>query len=251
VTVFADLIVRLANLSFSQGVFLSKYKPAIVTTLLKKPTGTLDDQNPTNFRHLLLDRLNENFGVSGSAHSWLRSYLSNRHQSVRASQSESPRTHCPTGVPQGSVLGPLLFTCYISPISSIASSFNVSIQQYADNTQIYIALTTADVTAHVTRLSSCLSVLHNWFCVITALHLIAVNHSSFCLAPDNVFATSLWFLYLLSLAPKFPSPITLKPWVSLSMLTSHSTNTSHHSVNGCIFTPGHCAIFAVHYLTAH
>jgi len=50
VTVFADLIVRLANLSFSQGVFLSKYKPAIVTTLLKKPTGTLDDQNPTNFR---------------------------------------------------------------------------------------------------------------------------------------------------------------------------------------------------------
>jgi len=92
---------------------------------------------------------------------WLRP---NRHQSVRVGQSESPRTHCPTGVPEGSVLGPLLFTCYISPISSIASSFDASIQQYADGTQIYIALTTADVTAHLTRLSSCLSVLHNWFC---------------------------------------------------------------------------------------
>ena len=69
--------------------------------------------------HLLLDRLNESFGVSGIAHSWLSSYLSNRHQSVRTGQSESPRTRCPTGVPQGSVLGPLLFTCYISPISSI------------------------------------------------------------------------------------------------------------------------------------
>jgi len=102
--------------------------------------------------HLLLDRLNESFGVSGTAHSWLRSDLSNRHQSVRAGQSESPRTHCPTGVPQGSVLGPLLFTCYISPISSVASLFDISIQQYADNTQIYIALTTADVTAHITRL---------------------------------------------------------------------------------------------------
>jgi len=62
------------------------------------------------------------------------------------------------------VLGPLLFTCYISPISSIASSFDASIQQYADDTQIYISLTTADVTAHLTRLSSCLSALHNWFC---------------------------------------------------------------------------------------
>jgi len=35
--------------------------------------------------HHLLDRLNESFGISGTAHSWLRSYLSNRHQSVRAS----------------------------------------------------------------------------------------------------------------------------------------------------------------------
>jgi len=141
--------------------------------------------------HLLLDKLNESFGVSGTARSWLRSYLSNRHQSVRAGQSESPRTHCPTEVPLDSVLGPLLFTCYISPISSIASSFDASIQQYADDTQIYIALTTADVTAHLTRLSSCLSVLHNWLCVITALHLIASNQSPFCLAPDSVFATSL------------------------------------------------------------
>ena len=61
-------------------------------------------------------------------------------------------------------LAPLLFTCYISPISSVASSFDASIQQYADDTQIYIALTTADVTAHLNRLSSCLSVLHKWFC---------------------------------------------------------------------------------------
>ena len=48
-----------------------------------------------------------------------------------------------------------------------------SIQQYADDTQIYIALTTADVTAHLTRLSSCLSVLHNWACVTVFTDLIA------------------------------------------------------------------------------
>ena len=53
---------------------------------------------------------------------------------------------------------------YISLISSVASSFDVSIQQYADDTQIYVALTTAIVTAHLTRIYSCLSVLQNWFC---------------------------------------------------------------------------------------
>ena len=68
--------------------------------------------------------------------------------------------------------------------------FDVNIQQYVADAQIYIALTTADVTAHLTRLSSCLSVLHNGS-VITALHLIAANQSPFCLAPGNVFATSL------------------------------------------------------------
>ena len=48
VTVFADFIARLAKLSFSQGVFPSKYKFAIVTPLLTKPT--LDDQNSADFR---------------------------------------------------------------------------------------------------------------------------------------------------------------------------------------------------------
>jgi len=67
-------------------------------------------------------------------------------------------------VPQGSVLGPLFFSCYISPISSLASSFGVSSQQYADNTQIYIALTASGLVAELSRLSSCLSALHNWFC---------------------------------------------------------------------------------------
>jgi len=133
-------------------------RPSLLVSLdLSAAFDTID-------HHLLLDWLNESFGVSGTAHSWLRSYLSNRHQSVQTGQSESPRTHCPTGVPQGSVLGPLLFTCYISLISSVASSFDVSIQQYADDTQIYVALTTAIVTAHLTRIYSCLSVLQNWFC---------------------------------------------------------------------------------------
>jgi len=66
----------------------------------------------------LLRRLQASFGVSGSALVWLQSYLVDRRQFISAGQASSPHTKCHTGVPQGSVLGPILFSCYVSPISS-------------------------------------------------------------------------------------------------------------------------------------
>ena len=59
-----------------------------------------------------------------------------RSQCVHARQSSSTYS---SGVPQGFVLGPLLFTAYISPISNIASRFGISLQQYADDTHLYIS----------------------------------------------------------------------------------------------------------------
>ena len=85
-------------------------------------------------RVLLLNRLSVGFGVSGSVLTWLKSYLTGRYQCVRVRQASSSHTLCHTGVPQGSVLGPILFSCYISPISCIANTFGVGIQQYADDT---------------------------------------------------------------------------------------------------------------------
>jgi len=70
-----------------------------------------------------------------------------RYFVIIVGQASSSSTLCHTGVSQGSVSGPIIFSCYISPISFIANTFGVGIQQYADDTQLYISLTLTDMHA--------------------------------------------------------------------------------------------------------
>ena len=65
---------------------------------------------------ILLRRLDDEFAIRDSALSWLESYLSDRKQFIKLGESSTNLFSLDVGVPQGSVLGPILFTTYTSPI---------------------------------------------------------------------------------------------------------------------------------------
>ncbi len=112
---------------------------------------------------LLLRRLDTDFGVRSVAACWLRSYLSDRRQFVKIGRHSSASSTCTSGVPQGSVLGPLLFSTYVTPIGSVIKSHGVNYHQFADDTQLYVAIDTSCSSAALGRLAASSDALRRWF----------------------------------------------------------------------------------------
>ncbi|KAK7111255.1 hypothetical protein V1264_010921 [Littorina saxatilis] len=109
---------------------LDKGKVAILTLLdLSAAFDTID-------HGLLISRLEHVFGVSDSVLLWFSSYLSNRTQTVSINNSTSDPALLRYGVPQGSVLGPVLFVLYTTPLADIMASHSVLHHSYADDTQL-------------------------------------------------------------------------------------------------------------------
>ena len=92
----------------------------------------------------------------------MTSYLLTRKSFVRFSDVSSATSTVVYGVPQGSSLGPLLFSLYIAPLSTIVRSFGLMHHQYADDSQIYVSATKNDLPVKAEILERCTADVHAW-----------------------------------------------------------------------------------------
>ena len=93
---------------------------------------------------------------------WFKSYLTARSQRIKIGNCLSSRSDLSFGVPQGSVLGPLLFTLYTTPLSSLVSGHAIPHHLYADDSQLYVSLSSGDSAATLNGLQSCLASVQSW-----------------------------------------------------------------------------------------
>ena len=111
---------------------------------------------------ILLQRLESSFGVSGGVLSWLSSFLDGRTQRVHLLDSTSSVESVRSGVPQGSILGPLLFLLYTADIPLIASDFGLNVHCYADDGQLYISSKAGAAESSIELVTACINQLDRW-----------------------------------------------------------------------------------------
>jgi len=120
---------------------------------LKKAFDTVNHQ-------ILLTKL-EHYGIRNIALELFKSYLKNRKQFVSLNGVESDMNTVTCGVPQGSVLGPILFLLYINDLPNISNKLKIFL--FADDTNIY--LESDDLKSLETDMNNELIVLYDWLCV--------------------------------------------------------------------------------------
>ena len=133
---------------------------------------------------ILLRRLRESYGISDVVLAWITSYLTDRQQSVCHGGTLSAQEYIKFGVPQGSVLGPLLFVLYTADLVSLIADHCLHSHLYADDTQVYGWSPPSDASALQVSMSHCTvyhtSMYRPWRRVNVDEFKVALRQSTLC-----------------------------------------------------------------------
>uniref|UniRef100_A0A672H2B5 Reverse transcriptase domain-containing protein n=1 Tax=Salarias fasciatus TaxID=181472 RepID=A0A672H2B5_SALFA len=179
---------------------------------------------------ILINKLQDLIGLSGSVLKWFSSYLTGRSFSVSANNTMSEPASLQYGVPQGSVLGPLLFLLYLLPLGQIIQQFSdASYHLFADDLQLYCTFKPSE--AHkLSLLMNCLSLIKQWL-RDNNLQLNSEKTETLIIAPDSAIpAIKQHFGDL--------SPSTKTELRNLGVIFDSTMSLDHHSrqlVRTCFF----------------
>ena len=132
----------------------SRRVTALVLLDLSKAFDSID--------HTILLRKLRALGVSQPALEWFRSYLYKRTQSVRIESFLSDALPLSHGVPQGSILGPLLFNVYINDLPTLPKA--CSVESYVDDSKLYLTFQSKDADLAMETMCEDLKTVAAWFC---------------------------------------------------------------------------------------
>ena len=179
-----------ALLKVVNDLFLSLNKGNISILALLDFSSTCD----TIDHPILVHRLHTDFGFTDAVLQWFSSYLTDRTHYVSLSNHCSAFAPVHSGVPQGSVLGPMLITMYIKTLSAIIDSHSIIHHSFADDLQLQMSAPQIEYLSYFTLFSHVL-VMSKLGQLRTCLNLITTRQNS-CLSPLIELGISIAYLLL-------------------------------------------------------